>query len=297
MEAVRVEVGGRELRLSNLGKVFYPESGFTKAAVLDYYARIAPVLVPHLARKAVTLVRAPDGVDGEQFFEKRCPPHAPDWVRHGGPLDSCIVDDAPTLVWLANLAAIELHTQQHTVDEPAAPRAVVFDLDPGEPAGVLDCARTALDLRALLDRLGLDACIKTSGSKGLHLSVPVNGGHPGLTDDDTKRFALAIGRVLAEAAPDRVTVDMAKASRPARVFVDWSQNDSHKTTVAVYSMRIRPDPTVSAPVTWDEVSDALDTGDADALTIDTAAALARAETHGDRYGFNLTGEQELPVLG
>jgi bifunctional non-homologous end joining protein LigD len=297
VDQVRVEVGGRQLGLSNLNKVLYPDAGFTKAAVVDYYARIAPVLVPHLARRALTLVRAPDGVEGERFFEKRCPPHAPAWVHHGGSLDSCIVDDAPTLVWLANLAALELHTHQHVVDAPQTPTAVVFDLDPGPPATVLDCARVALDLRSLLDRLGLHACVKTSGSKGLHLSVPLNGGHPDVTDEITKGFALAIGNVLAAADPERVTVDMTKAVRPNRVFVDWSQNDDHKTTVSVYSLRIRPRPTVSAPVTWDEVSDALDAEDEDALTIDTALALARAAELGDLYADNLTLAQELPALG
>jgi bifunctional non-homologous end joining protein LigD len=297
VDQVRVEVGGRELGLSNLDKVLYPEAGFTKAAVVDYYARIAPVLVPHLARRALTLVRAPDGVEGERFFEKRCPPHAPDWVHHGGALDSCIVDDAPTVVWLANLAALELHTHQHVVDAPETPTAVVFDLDPGPPATVLDCARVALDLRSLLERLGLSAVVKTSGSKGLHLSVPVNGGHPGVTDEITKGFALAIGNVLAAADPERVTVDMTKAVRPNRVFVDWSQNDDHKTTVSVYSLRIRPRPTVSAPVTWDEVSDALDTEDEDALTIDTALALDRAAELGDLYADNLSLAQALPALG
>jgi bifunctional non-homologous end joining protein LigD len=297
VDQVRVEVGGRELGLSNLDKVLYPEVGFPKAAVVDYYARIAPVLIPHLARRALTLVRAPDGVEGERFFEKRCPPHRPDWVHHGGALDSCLVDDAPTLVWLANLAALELHTHQHVVDAPQTPTAVVFDLDPGPPATVLDCARVALDLRSLLDRLGLDACVKTSGSKGLHLSVPVNGGHPDVTDEITKRFALAIGHVLAAADPERVTVDMTKAVRPNRVFVDWSQNDDHKTTVSVYSLRIRPRPTISAPVTWDEVSDALDAEDEDALTIDTARGLERATALGDLYADNLTLAQELPELG
>jgi bifunctional non-homologous end joining protein LigD len=297
VDQVRVEVGGRELGLSNLGKVLYPDAGFTKAAVVDYYARIAPVLVPHLARRALTLVRAPDGVEGERFFEKRCPPHRPDWVHHGGSLDSCLVDDAPTLVWLANLAALELHTHQHVVDAPATPTAVVFDLDPGPPATVLDCARVALDLRSLLERLGLDAVVKTSGSKGLHLSVPLNGGHPDVTDEITKRFALAIGNVLAAADPDRVTVDMTKAVRPNRVFVDWSQNDDHKTTVSVYSLRIRPQPTVSAPVTWDEVSDALDAEDEDLLTIDTARCLERVADLGDFYSDNLTLAQELPTLG
>jgi bifunctional non-homologous end joining protein LigD len=293
---VRVDVGGRHLTLSNLDKVLYPATGFTKAGVVDYYARIAPVLVPHLARRALTLVRAPDGVEGERFFEKRCPPHAPDWVHHGGALDSCIVDDSPTLVWLANLAALELHTHQHVVDAPRTPTAVVFDLDPGPPATVVDCARTALDLRALLDRLDLRACIKTSGSKGLHLSVPLNGGHPDVTDEITKGFALAIGRVLAEAAPDRVTVDMNKAVRPNRVFVDWSQNDDHKTTVCVYSLRAKERPTVSTPVTWDEVEAASRRRSGKVLTFEHDQVLERIQRDGDLFAPVLTLRQALPAL-
>lgn len=294
MDGVRVDVEGRHLTLSNLEKVLYPATGFTKAGVVDYYARIAPVVVPHLAGRAATLVRAPDGVEGERFFEKRCPPSAPRWVRSGGALDSCVIDDAPTLVWLANLAAIELHTQQHTVDDPEDALAVVFDLDPGPPATVLDCARTALDVRALLERLGLITYVKTSGSKGLHLSVPVH--TPGVSADVTKSFALALGRVLAEAAPDRVTVAMAKEQRVGRVFVDWSQNDAYKTTVAAYSLRLRDTPTVSTPVTWDEVSDALDGGDGDALAFETDATLARVAAAGDLYAGTLTEQQELPAL-
>jgi bifunctional non-homologous end joining protein LigD len=296
VDEVRVEIEGRQLTLSNLDKVLYPASGFTKAAVVDYYARISEVMVPHLAGKAVTLVRAPDGVDGQRFFEKRCPPSAPGWVRSGGKLGSCVVDDAPTLVWLANLAAIELHTQQHTVDDPERPHAVVFDLDPGPPASVLDCARVALDLRALLDRLGLVAVVKTSGSKGLHLAVPVNDPSGDVTDETTKGFARAIGRVLAEAGPDRVTVSMAKNLRPGKVFVDWSQNDANKTTVAAYSLRIRPEPTVSTPVSWDEVSDALDADDEARLTFETADVLARVASIGDLYAENLTERQALPQL-
>ncbi len=294
MDEVRVEIEGRQLTLSNLEKVLYPATGLTKAGVVDYYARIAPVMVPHLAGRAVTLVRAPDGVEGERFFEKRCPPSAPGWVRSGGKLGSCVVDDAPTLVWLANLAALELHTQQHAIDEPDRARAVVFDLDPGPPAGVLECARTALDLHSLLERLDLVACIKTSGSKGLHLSVPLH--TDGIDDEQTKSFALALGRLLADAAPDRVTVAMAKEQRAGKVFVDWSQNDANKTTVAAYSLRIRAQPTVSTPVTWDEVSDALDAGDAGALTFETAATLARVERLGDLYAESLTVAQSLPAL-
>lgn len=292
MAEVRVDVGGRRLTLSNLDKVLYPATGLTKAGVVDYYARIAPVILPHLAGRAATLVRAPDGVEGERFFEKRCPPSAPAWVRAGGPLGSCLIDDAPTLVWLANLA-IELHTQQHRVDHPERALAVVFDLDPGEPATVLDCARTGLELKGLLDRLGLHAYPKTSGSKGLHLTVPVND-----EDDDetTKGFALAVGRLLAEHTPDRVTVAMAKNQRGGKVFIDWSQNDSFKTTVAAYSLRLRPEPTVSTPVTWDEVSNALDGGDPEALSFRTDDVLARVAERGDLYEPNLTEQQELPAL-
>jgi bifunctional non-homologous end joining protein LigD len=296
VDEVRVEIEGRQLTLSNLDKILYPATGFTKAGVVDYYARIAGAMVPHLAGKAATLVRAPDGVEGQRFFEKRCPPSAPAWVRIGGKLRSCVIDDAPTLVWLANLAAIEIHTQQHTVGEPRLPRAAVFDLDPGPPAGILDCARTALDLHALLARLGLHAYVKTSGSKGLHLSVPLNTLSDDLTDDVTKAFALALGRVLAQAGPDRVTVAMAKNLRPGKVFVDWSQNDANKTTVAVYSLRLRPEPTVSTPVSWDEVSDAVDHGDERALTFQASEVLSRVDELGDLYAGNLTEQQELPTL-
>lgn len=294
MDEVRVDLEGRQLTLSNLDKLFYPSTGLTKAGVVDFYARIAPVMVPHLRGRAVTLVRAPDGVDGERFFEKRCPPSAPPWVRSGGSLGSCVVDDAPTLVWLANLAAIELHTQQHSVDEPDCALAVVFDLDPGPPAGVLDCARAALDLHSLLERLELVAFVKTSGSKGLHVSVPLH--TPGIDDDRTKTFARALGRLLADAAADRVTVTMAKDRRVGKVFVDWSQNDANKTTVAAYSLRIRSQPTVSTPVTWDEVSDALDAGDAEALTFETDATLRRVEELGDLYAGSLAVTQTLPAL-
>ncbi len=294
MDEVRVEIEGRHLTLSNLDKVLYPSTGLTKAGVVDFYARIAPVMVPHLRGRAVTLVRAPDGVEGERFFEKRCPPSAPRWVRSGGALASCVVDDAPTLVWLANLAALELHTQQHSVDAPDCALAVVFDLDPGPPAGMLDCARTALDLHRLLERLDLVSFVKTSGSKGLHLSVPLH--TEGVDDEQTKTFALALGRLLADDAPDRVTVTMAKDRRAGKVFVDWSQNDAHKTTVAAYSLRIRPQPTVSTPVSWDEVSDALDRGDTDALTFETADTLRRVEQLGDLYAGSLTVTQTLPTL-
>jgi bifunctional non-homologous end joining protein LigD len=291
---VRVHVDGRELRLSNLQKVLFPGPGTTKAAVVDYYSRIAPTMVGHLRDRAVTLVRYPDGVDGKSFFEKRCPPSAADWVRIGGRLHSCVVDDAATLVWLANLAALELHTHQHTVEHPDEPTAVVIDLDPGAPADILDCARVALELHEVLDRFGLRMVVKTSGSKGLHLSVPLN--VPGHDDEETKRFALAAGQMLSDKEPAKVTVSMAKRDRVGRVFVDWSQNDRNKTTVAAYSIRAQPLPYVSTPVTWNEVTDALDGGDADALAFTIDDVLQRVDELGDLYEPNLTVEQELPSL-
>jgi bifunctional non-homologous end joining protein LigD len=291
-----IEVEGRQLTLTNLEKVLYPETGFTKAAVVDYYARIAPVLLPHLAGRALTMVRWPDGVTGPSFFEKRCPPHAPNWVRTGEGYDgirSCIVDDVATLVWVANLASLELHTLQARVDDPDHPTSMVLDLDPGERTGVLECGAVALELRELLDGLGLVSVVKTSGGKGLHVAAPVRGA----TADETKELARALGQLLAKRDPTRVTIVMSRDVRRGRVFVDWSQNDRHKTTVCAYSLRARPRPQVSTPLRWDEVSDALDGGDPDALTFEAADVLDRVARLGDLYEPNLTVEQDLPVLG
>ena len=291
-----IDVEGRHLTLSNLEKVLYPATGTTKAAVIAYYSKVAPVMLPHLAGRAVTMVRFPDGVEGNSFFEKRCPSHAPGWV-HTGQVDpglvACVVDDAATLVWMANLAALELHTLQARVADPDHPTSMVFDLDPGPPADVLACARVALDLRATLESLGLISVVKTSGSKGLHLAVPVRGA----TADDTKAVALALGQLLAKRAPDQVTVLMAKEQRANRVFVDWSQNDRHKTTVAAYSLRAQPRPMVSTPVTWDEVSDALEVGDPATLAFDADQVLERVTRIGDAYAANLDADQQLPSLG
>jgi len=292
------EIEGRRLTLSNLEKVMYPATGLTKAGVIDYYARIAPAMLPHLRRRAVTMVRWPDGVDGPSFFEKRCPPHAPEWVQTaevdaGDELIACVVDDVPTLVWMANLAALELHTLQATVEDWEHPTSLVLDLDPGAPAGILDCCRVALDLHGLLDEAGLTAVVKTSGGKGLHLAVPVRGA----TADDTKTFARALGEVLVERDPKRVTVIMARDQRRGKVFVDWSQNDRHKTTVCAYSLRARARPSVSAPVSWDEVSEALDADDPTRLDFETADVLERFASLGDLYEPNLTQAHELPKLG
>jgi len=297
-QATQVTVDGRRLRLSNPDKVIYPAVGFTKAQVIDYYARIAPVMLPHLAGRAVTMVRWPDGVDAESFFEKRCPGHRPDWVRTapmaaGDEGIACVIEDRASLVWTANLAALELHVTQAKVEAPDHPTAVVFDLDPGPPAGVLDAAEIALQFKTMFDALGLTVVVKTSGAKGLHLSVPIR---PSITADDTKRWALALGQLLAKRDPNRVTVDMKKELRTGKVFVDWSQNDRHKTTVCAYSLRGRERPTVSTPVEWNELEAALEAGDPDALTFETAALLERAET-GDPYAPNLESDAELPALG
>jgi bifunctional non-homologous end joining protein LigD len=282
----------RRLTLSNLDKVLYPAVGFTKAAVVDYYARIAPVMLPYLRRRVVTMVRYPNGVDEESFFEKRCPPHAPEWVMIDqlDGLEGCVIDELPTLVWTANLAALELHTHQATVDDAQHPTAVVFDLDPGAPATILDCCRVALDLRALLADLGLSVLVKTSGSKGLHLSVPISGA----TADATKDFARACGQLLAKQDPDRITIVMNRDQRAGKVFVDWSQNDRHKTTVTAYSLRARARPTVSAPVSWDEVSDALTTSDETLLDLDAGTVLTRVEDVGDLYAPGPAATQTLP---
>jgi bifunctional non-homologous end joining protein LigD len=289
-----IEVGGQRLTLSNLEKVLYPAAGFTKAAVIDYYARIAPVMLRHLTGRAVTMVRFPDGVEGGSFFEKRCPRHAPPWVRRADVdgLNACIVDDAPTLVWMANLAALELHTLQARADDPDHPTSMVFDLDPGAPANLVDCARVALDLRQALEALGLVCVVKTSGSKGLHLAVPVRGA----TAEDTKAFARGLGEVLAQQDPNHVTVLMAKEQRRNRVFVDWSQNDRHKTTVGAYSLRAQPRPTVSTPVSWDEVIAVRDRQDPTALAFEAPDVLARVEQLGDLYGANVDVDQALPEL-
>jgi bifunctional non-homologous end joining protein LigD len=294
----RVEVGGRHLRLTNLDKVLYPVAGFTKGQVIDYYARVAPAILPHLHDRPLTMVRFPDGVEGERFFEKRCPGHRPEWLRTvpldaGSSTPACAVDDLPGLVWMANLAALELHPPQALASDPLRPTAMVFDLDPGAPADMRDCARVALDLRDLLEQLGLLSVIKTSGSKGLHMSV---GLRPSVDAEATKAFALALGRILESRDPKRVTVTMAREQRTAKVFVDWSQNDRHKTTVCAYSLRATPTPQVSAPLSWDEVAGVVEARDTNTLRFGPDDVLARVDEHGDLYAASLAEDQELPQL-
>jgi len=299
--SVEVEVGGRRLALSNLQKVMYPRSGFTKGQVIDYYTRVAPVLLPHLDSRPLTLKRYPNGVEGKHFYEKQCPSHRPDWVRtqaifsghRGKAIDFCVVDGLPTLVWAANLADLELHTSMALATHIERPTMMVFDLDPGPPAALLECCEVALWLRAMLDALGLRSFPKTSGSKGLQMYVPLN---TAVTYDDTKPFAQALAQLLEKREPDTVVSRMKKDLRGGKVFVDWSQNDEHKTTVCAYSLRARERPTVSTPVDWAEVEDAHSRGDAEALIFDADDVLARVEERGDLFAPVLELKQELPEL-
>jgi len=273
--SVTVDVEGRHLSLSNLEKPLYPD-GFTKGQVIDFYSRIAPVLLPHLRDRALTRVRCPDGVEGERFFEKNAPRGTPTWVRTApvGGVSFVVADDLPTLVWLANLAALELHTHQWRVGREGRPDLLVVDLDPGPPATVVECCRVALLVREHLEGLGLTAYPKTSGSKGLQVlaRAPVA---------DTSAFAKVLADGLAAAHPGLVVSRMAKEVRPGKVFVDWSQNNPAKTTVTPYSLRARPRPTVSTPVTWEEVEACREPDDLVFLTHDV---LARVERHGDLLG-------------
>ncbi len=300
-DRVTVTVEGRELSLSNLDKVMYPSAGITKAGVIDYYTRIADVMLPHLRGRPLTMVRYPDGVDGGRFFEKRCPSHRPEWMqtvtlgREGREkvVDHCDVRERADLVWTANLAALELHTTMGAAPDPFTPTMVVFDLDPGPPADVTTCARVALLLAQVFDRLGLQAWPKTSGSKGLQVYVPFH--QAGLTYERTKTFALSIGQLLEKVHPDLVLTSMEKAQRTGKVFVDWSQNVLTKTTVSAYSLRARERPTVSTPVTWSEVERGVDDGDA--LRFEMTDVLARVERDGDLFAGVLASEQLLPDLG
>jgi bifunctional non-homologous end joining protein LigD len=291
-----VEIDGRRLKVSNLDKVLYPATGFTKAEVIDYYVRIAPVMLPHVADRGVTLRRYPNGVDAPSFFEKRCPSHRPEWIGtfagpgdRNGTIGYCAIDSTAALAWSANLAALELHAPMARGVDIETPTMCVFDLDPGAPADIHSCAEVALDIRAVLDDLaGLDCLPKTSGSKGMQLYVPLNRPH---THEHCSSFAQAVAQVLEKHHGDRVTSVMAKAVRPGKVFIDWSQNSRHKTTIAVYSLRARPHPTVSTPVTWDEVEAAADGGP---LSFEAGEVLARVEEHGDLFASAITLEQTLP---
>jgi bifunctional non-homologous end joining protein LigD len=296
-----VEIGGRKLKLTNLDKVLYPASGFTKGQIIDYYARIAPVLVPHLRNRPLTLKRYPGGVTEEFFFEKNATKHRPDWVKtvpiwsegNHRDVNYILANDLPTLVWVANLASIELHPSLSYANDIMCPRQLVFDLDPGPPANIVQCCQVAMWLRSIFEHFGLESFPKTSGSKGLQIYVPLN---TKTSYDETKPFAHAMARLLENEHRDMVVSDMKKAIRTNKVFVDWSQNDEHKTTVAVYSLRARERPTVSTPVTWEEVEKTLKKQDGGLLVFESGQVLARIEKLGDLFGPVVDMKQKLPKL-
>ena len=299
--SVEIEVEGRTLKLTNREKVMYPQSGFTKGELIDYYAAIAPMLLPHLAGRPLTLKRYPDGVEGEYFYEKRCPPHRPDWVRtaaiaseHGrGTIDYCLAEEKPTLIWAANLADIELHTSLSRAERMERPTAIVFDLDPGAPAALRECCRVALWIREIFDSFGLDTFVKTSGAKGLQVYAPLN---TAAGYEQTKPFARAVAELLQKRHPRQVVSRMAKDLRPGKVLIDWSQNDEHKTTVCVYSLRARERPTISTPLVWEEVEKASRSRREPSLSAEPGELLKRVERDGDLFEELLTLRQELPDL-
>ena len=294
--AVGVLTEGRRLKISNWDKVLYPETGFTKGDLVAYYARIAPIVLPHLHDRPLTLKRYPNGVDSQYFYEKQSPSHRPEWVQTAklGSINYTLAQDRPTLVWLANLADIELHTSLSLAQAPEQPTMLVFDLDPGAPAGIVECCRVGMVLHGLFDQIGLQSFAKTSGSKGLQVYVPLN---TETSYDQTKPFARRIAELLEQRMPELVVSRMTKRLRPGKVLVDWSQNDVHKTTVNVYSVRARERPTVSTPVSWDEVSDAQRNGDGDLLTFDTDQVLERVIELGDLFAPVASLRQRLPPIG
>jgi bifunctional non-homologous end joining protein LigD len=303
-ETRQVEVEGKELRLSNLDKVLYPKTGFTKGEMVDYYAKVAPALVPHLSGRAVTLRRFPEGVEDlhAAFYEKRCPKHRPKWVKtakvqagpRAGVIEFCVCDSLPTLIWMAQLAAIELHPSLSKSRAPKRPTSLVFDLDPGPPADVVDCSRVALRLREVLEQVNLQCFAKTSGSKGMQLYVPLNNK---TSYEQTRPFGQALAQVVANQDPENILAKMGKKTdRSGKVFIDWYQNNERKTTISVYSLRARDRPTCSTPITWEEVEQAADSGKGEHLVFETKNVLERIEKHGDLFAPVLEIEQELPQL-
>jgi bifunctional non-homologous end joining protein LigD len=289
--AVVAEVGGREVKLSNLDKVLYPEVGFAKRDVIEYFARIAPTVLPHLEGRALTLKRYPNGVDANYFYEKNAPSHRPDWVDTArvGDIDYVVCNDEATLVWLANLADLELHTSLALASDSERPTLVAFDLDPGAPATVVECCQVALLLRGMFEGLGLECFAKTSGSKGMQVYVPLN--TPDATFAQTKSFSKAVAELLAREEPRLVVARQTKSARKGKVLVDWSQNDRIKTTVNAYSLRAMERPTVSTPLSWDEVRAARTVED---LTFTAGEVLERVEDQGDLFAPVLSLVQELP---
>jgi bifunctional non-homologous end joining protein LigD len=295
---MEVELEGRTLTLTSLDRVVYPEAGFTKAEVVDYYVRVAPAILPHLRGRPLTLRRFPAGVGGPSRYQKCCPDRRPEWLSvayvwlasHGAEKPFCVVDDLPSLVWSANQGNLELHPMLARAPDVDTPTAVAFDLDPGPPAGLLEAASVALLLRDVLAGVGLRSWAKTSGGKGVQVFAPLNA--PGVTYADTKGFARAVARLLAAELPDRVVATVTRRERAGRVLVDWGQNDRHKSIVAAWSLRGRPRPTVSAPVAWGELEAARS---AEELVFSPADALERLERDGDLFAPVLGEVQALPA--
>jgi bifunctional non-homologous end joining protein LigD len=295
--ATQLRLGRRTVRVTNPQKVLYPEADFTKADVIAYYKQIAPVILKHLKGRPLTLKRYPNGTGEGFFYEKNCPQHKPEWVPTAkvkgtsGTTSYCLVDSAATLIWVANLASLELHTLLAKVPDTQRPTMMVFDLDPGPPASLGDCLKLALQLRDMFEHLGLKTFPKTSGGKGLHLYIPLN---TPVTFDQTKSFASAIARLLERDMPQTVVSSMRKDLRKGRILVDWSQNDDHKTTVCAYSLRARAKPTVSTPITWKEAEAAVKAGDAERLVFTAEDVIQRIEKMGDIFAPVLKMRQRLP---
>ena len=296
-----VEIDGRQIKLSNLSKVLYPKAGFTKGQVIDYYIRVGPALLPHLEDRPLTLKRYPEGVEGIFFYEKNCPSYRPKWMKTAKVWSEgnrrfmyyCVVDSAASMAWLANLADLELHTSLSRAPHIERPTVIAFDLDPGAPANIVQCCEVAFWIRDVFENLGLQAFPKTSGSKGLQVYVPLN---TAVTYDQTKPFARMIARLLESEHPDSVVSDMKKSVRTGKVFVDWSQNDVHKTTVCVYSLRAKEKPTVSTPVTWEEVESCLKQNDPELLVFTADQVLQRVGKSGDLFAPVLELKQKLPPV-
>ncbi len=301
MSRKAVGIAGRRLSLSNLEKDLYPSYGFTKAHILEYYRRIAKFILPHLKDRALTLKRYPEGVNKDFFFEKRCPSHRPSWVKTAElrlddreKMTVCLVNDLETLIWVENLASVELHVPLARAGSPETPDSMVFDLDPGDGADILDCAKVSFIIRDLLTDMGLVSCVKTSGRKGLHVYVPLN--RKGTTFEDTKRFSRAVAVITQKNYPDLVTAKMAKEYRKKKVFINWSQNDSKKTMICVYSLRAREIPVVSCPLGWKELENLAGKGDPEKLQVLHSEALSRAERQGDLFRDVVIKKQRLPYL-
>ena len=296
-----IGTGGKSLILTNLEKDLYPSYGFSKAQIIDYYQRIARFILPHMKDRALTLKRYPEGVYKDFFFEKRCPSHRPDWVQtaevqrnEGEKMTVCLVNDLETLIWSQNLASLELHLPLHRAGFPETPDAMVFDLDPGQPADIMDCAQVALIIRDLLAHMGLVSFVKTSGRKGLHVYVPLN--RKKATYEDTRTFSKAVALILQTNYPELVTAKMAKNFRTAKVLINWSQNDSSKTMIGVYSLRAGEKPLVSVPLAWSELEVSAAIGDPERLKFLPSEAISRTEKQGDLFQEVRTKKQLLPYL-